>query len=120
MSSPAALSGRRILESRVHRVALTGRLRVSEQRSVALIQAAGTGTIQTLLATPPQDRDAGLSDAMYQAVLGQILTTTPERADDGLADATVTFRAVVARLEMLSYAERELMAQWLDRAIEHL
>ncbi len=83
MNSPAARSGRRVLESRVHRVALSGRLRVSEQRSVDIIQAAGVGTIQALLSTPPARRDAGLADAMYDAVLGQILTNVPERSDDG-------------------------------------
>ncbi len=52
LHSPAAQSGRQVLQSRVHRVAVTGRLRVSEQHAVDLIQAAGIGAIQTLLSTP--------------------------------------------------------------------
>jgi AcrR family transcriptional regulator len=118
--SPAAQSGRRVLESRIHRVALTGRLRVSEERSVNLIQAAGIGTIQALLSTAPKHRDPGLAAAMYEAVLAQILTDAPERSDDRRVATAVTFRAVVPRLDMLSPAERQLMAEWLDRAIEAL
>jgi AcrR family transcriptional regulator len=120
MSSPAARSGRHILESRIHRVALTGRLRVSEQRGVDLVQAAGTGTIQALLSRPPKQRDPGLADAMYEAVLGQILTNAPERSNDAPMVTAVTFRAAVPRLDMLSDAERRLMTEWLDRAISIL
>ncbi len=65
--SPAAQSGRHVLESRVHRIALTGRLRVSEQRAVDLIHSAGTGTVLTILSTPPEHRDPGLADGMYEA-----------------------------------------------------
>lgn len=120
MHSPALRSGKYVLESRVHRVALTGRLSVSEQRAVDLVQAAGVGTIQTLLSTPPQHRDPGLAAAMYEAVLQQILTNAPERSDDGPMATAVTFRAVAPRLDMLSDAERQLMAEWLDRAIQAL
>jgi hypothetical protein len=120
MHSAAARSGRHVLESRVHRLAMTGRLRVSEQRCVELIQAAGVGTIQTLLSTPVQNRDPGLADTMYEAVLGQILTNSPERSDDGPVAAAVTFHAIVPRLRMLSDGERQLMAEWLDRVVAAL
>src|SRR5690242_6235305 len=84
--SPAAQSGRRVLESRIRRVAATGRLRVSEQRAVELMQAAGVGAIQTLLATAPQHRDPDLADVLYDAVLRHILTeATPRRNDDQAA-----------------------------------
>ncbi len=118
--SPAARSGKHVLESRVHRVALTGRLCVGEQRAVDLVQAAGMGTILALLSMPPKHRDPGLADAMYKAVLQQILTNGPERSDDGPMATSVAFRAVAPRLDMLSDAERQLMAEWLDRAIEAL
>ncbi len=117
LQSPAAQSGRRILQSRVHRVAVTGRLRVSEERAVNLIQAAGIGAIHTLLSTPPARRDSGLAEAMFQAVLGQILTDAPERSSDDPMATVVAFRAIAPRLEMLSEAERQLLAEWVDRAI---
>jgi AcrR family transcriptional regulator len=122
-SSPAAQSGKHVLEARVHRVAMTGRLRVSEQRAVDLIQAAGIGAIHTLLATPPGQRDRSLAQDMYQAVLRQILTDTPDpwtRADNGPLAVAVALRAIAPRLDMLTDAERQLLAEWLDRAIDAL
>jgi AcrR family transcriptional regulator len=118
--SPAAQSGQHVLAARVQRVAMTGRLRVSEQRAADLIQAAGTGAIQTLLATPPGQRDPGLADDMYEAVLRQILTDIPERAESGSRATAVALRAIAPRLGMLTDAERQLLAEWLDRAIDAL
>lgn len=118
--SPAAQSGQHVLAARVRRVAMTGRLRVSEQRAADLIQAAGTGAIQTLLATPPGQRDPGLADDMYEAVLRQILTDIPERAESGSRATAVALRAIAPRLGMLTDAERQLLAEWLDRAIDAL
>jgi AcrR family transcriptional regulator len=118
--SPAAQSGRHVLESRVHRVAVTGRLRVSERRAVGLIQAAGIGVIQTLLSTPPDQRDPGLAESIFQAITRQILTDAPERPEGGPIATTVAFRAIAPRLDMLSEAERLLLAEWLDRVINTL
>ncbi len=118
--SPAAQSGKRVLESRVHRIAMTGRLRVSEQRAVDLIHSAGTGTVLTILSTPPAQREPGLADGMYEAVLRQIVTDAPERAASGSIAPTVAFRAIAPHLDMLSDAEHRLLAEWLDRAINAL
>ena len=118
--SPAAQSGRHVLQARIHRVAMTGLLRVSEQRAVDLIQAAGTGTVLTILATPPEQRDPGLADGMYEAVLRQILADAPHQAGTGPIAAAVTVRAITPHLDMLSDAERQLLAEWLDRAIDAL
>ena len=115
--SPAAVSGRKVLESKVHRVAMTGRLRVDESRAVNLIQAAGIGAIQMLLSTPEERRDAGLADSMYEAVLRQILTDGPEPAEVGPMATTVAFRAVAPQLHMLSAAEQTLLTEWLNRAV---
>jgi AcrR family transcriptional regulator len=118
--SAAARSGKRVLEARVHRVALTGRLRVSEERAVNIIQAAGIGTIQALLTTPFEQRDAGLAESMYEAVLRQILTDSPVASEDGPMATTVAFRAVAPQLDMLSEGEQRLLGEWLDRAIAGL
>lgn len=117
---PAAQSGKQILEARVHRLAVAGRLRVSEQRAVELIHAAGTGAILTTLEAPPEQRDPGFAEDMYEAVLRQILTDAPAPAERGSTSAAVAFRAVVPELDMLSEAERRLLGEWLDRAIEAL
>ena len=116
--SPAARSGQRVLESRVHRVATTGRLRVSEARAVGMVQAAGVGVIQVLLTTEPEHRDPGLPESVYDAVLAQILTDAPVHADDGPTAAAVAFRTLAPGLEALTAAERELLVEWLDRVID--
>jgi AcrR family transcriptional regulator len=116
LNSPAARSGREVLAARVRRAAASGRLRVSEDRAVGLIQSAGVGAIQTLLATPPEQRDAGLADCIYEAVLAQILTEAPAHTDS-MAPA-IAFRTMVPDLAVLSDAERHLMAEWIDRAID--
>jgi AcrR family transcriptional regulator len=113
--SAAYEAGLSVLRSRVHRVAEKGRLRVSEDRAVGLMQAAGAGTITTLLATPTAERDPGLAEAMFQAVLRQILTEdTGPTADASFA---VALRATAPQLDVLSTAERGLFVEWLDRIV---
>jgi AcrR family transcriptional regulator len=118
LDSPAARSGRQVLESRVHRVAVTGRLRVSERRAVDLIQAAGVGVIQTLLATATDQRDPDLAPTLLDAVLGQILTDAPAGPSEGPLATAVAFRAVAPQLGGLSNAELQVLREWLDRAID--
>ncbi len=98
---------------RVRRVAAVGRLRVAEDRAVELIHAAGTGAVLTLLAKPSEDRDPGLPDAMFDAVMRSMLTDAPAPPPD---DAIAAFRTVVPALSTLTDAERTLMSEWLDRA----
>jgi AcrR family transcriptional regulator len=131
--SPAAATGIEVLRSRVRRVAAAGRLRVGERRAVELIRAAGTGAVLALLAMSPEARDLHLADAMYDAVSRAILTNAPVlvengtveegavedgRDDDGTVAVAVRFRTVVPRLPMLTDAERALLSEWLDRAID--
>jgi AcrR family transcriptional regulator len=114
--SPAAAAGMTILRERVRRVAAAGRLRVSEDRAIAMIQAGGNGAVLALLAQPPAERDLGLADAMYEAVARTILTDTPALPTDDTLAAAVAFRAVVPTLPTLSPVERALLTEWLDRA----
>jgi AcrR family transcriptional regulator len=114
--SPAGAAGLEVLRARVHRIAATGRLRVAERRAVELIRAAGTGAVLTLLSMPPQDRDPGLADTMYETVLRSILTDVPALAASGPTAAAVAFRTVVPELTMLTDTERALLSEWLDRA----
>jgi AcrR family transcriptional regulator len=116
--SPAVLAGIEVLRARVHRVAAAGRLRVSERRAVELVHAAGTGAVLALLATPPDTRDLGLADAMWEAVAAAILTGAPDHPDDPTAAAAVAFRTVAPELPGLTAAERALLTEWLDRAID--
>ncbi|MBD8608663.1 TetR/AcrR family transcriptional regulator [Aeromicrobium sp. CFBP 8757] len=118
LTSPATLAGLDVLRARVHRMAVTGRLRVAEERAVDLIRAAGVGAVTTILATPPEQRDRGLADAMLDAVLGQMLTDEPAAAQDDSVSVAVAMRAMAPQLEALSEAERRLLAEWLDRVVD--
>ncbi|HEX5204491.1 MAG TPA: helix-turn-helix domain-containing protein [Actinoplanes sp.] len=118
LGSPAARLGQQILETRVHRLAAAGMLRVAEPHAVGLIHAAGVGTIQALLATPAEQRDPALGDAMMDAVLGRILTGAPARASSGPRAPAIALRALAPQLEMLTAAERDLLVEWLDRITE--
>ena len=61
-----------------------------------------------------------LAKGMFDAVVGQILTDAPERATGQSTATAVAFQAIAPQLTMLRDAERPLMAEWLDRAIEAL
>jgi len=118
LSSPAARSGQHVLEMRIHRVAATGRLRVGEAGAVDLIHASGTGAVLTLLSTPPERRDLGLADDLLDAVLRQILLDAPAPAERTRVGPAVALRASITQLDVLRDAERQLLADWLDRVIE--
>jgi hypothetical protein len=73
--------------------------------------------VLALLSVPPQDRDPGLADAMYEAVMRSVLTDVPALpADTTTTAVAIAFRAVAPRLPMLTDAERALLSEWLDRA----
>ena len=101
----------------MHRLAVSRQLRVSEHQAVELIQAAGIGVIHALLAAPAADRDPELASSMLDAVISHILLDAPPRSEDEPAATVVALRALAPQLDALTYAERQLLLQWLDRAI---
>lgn len=118
--SPATVAGLDVLRRRVRRLAAAGLLRVDEQRALLMIHSAGNGTILTLLGVPPEQRDPGLSEAMFDAVLNSILATAPATPDTATNAVAVTFATVLPDLPGLTEAERALMAEWLHRSLAHL
>jgi hypothetical protein len=122
LRSGAAQAGLAVLRARVHRVALAGRLRVPEERCVDLVQSAGTGVIQTLLATPVDARDPRLAASMWDAVMAAVLVGdarsdgAPAPAEQATAATVVAFRAMAPQLPGLTATERSLLVDWLDRA----
>lgn len=112
---PALRHGLEVLVARVHRIAAAGRLRVTEQHAVDLIHAAGAGVLVTLLGQPPQRRDPGIAEAIYDAVMGAILTSAPALPTDDIAAAVTAFRALAPRLPQLSPSEAALLDEWLRR-----
>jgi len=111
----AAAGGEDILLDRMHRVALTGRLKVTERRAVEMIRAAGTGVVLTLLTMPPAERDLALVDSIYGAVKHAIISDVPVIPLGGTTSAAVALRANLSDVTVLSAAEHALMTEWLDR-----
>jgi AcrR family transcriptional regulator len=116
--SPAGRAGEVVLRERVHRLAAAGMLRVEETRAVAMLHAAGTGVIMTLLGVAPNERDLSLADDMFDTVLAAITTQRPFLAESGAVPIAVAFATVVPELAGLSPNERALMGDWVTRAIE--
>ncbi len=104
-----------MLRTRVRRVAAAGRLRVSEARAVAMVHAAGTGAVTTLLAAPaPTATPASPTRCGTRCPAPSSPTRLPSRR----AARTVAFRATAAELPGLSDAEKSLLEEWLQRSIE--
>jgi AcrR family transcriptional regulator len=118
--SPATAAGADVLAARIARVAAAGLLRVSESRAAAMIHAAGNGVVLALLGQAEASRDAGLADAVLDAVLNGILAASPAPPASDLAALTVAFLAAVPELPALSSGERALLAEWLTRAVSDL
>ncbi|MCP2362277.1 AcrR family transcriptional regulator [Nonomuraea thailandensis] len=113
--TPAQAKGVRILAERVHRIAAAGRLRVSEERAVNLIRAAGAGTVHTLLTLPPGHSDPQLADAAFDAIARAILVDEPAVPARDPAAVVAAFRTLLPDLPMLSKAEAALLDEWLRR-----
>jgi AcrR family transcriptional regulator len=111
--TPAAQAALGVLAERIHRVAEAGRLRIPEERAVALVHAVGHGTTITLINSANPDPE--LSATAREAVLAAITTDAPATVESGLVAAAVTLRAVLPESDALTAPERALMAEWLDR-----
>ncbi len=111
-----------ILEGLVTRIAQAGQLRMSVPHAVRMLIAAGSGVTLSLNATPPAERDAGLSISMREAVIAAITftPTSDEPPSSGrLAAHAVSLRVALTETpSVLSLAERQLLGEWLDRLSE--
>ncbi len=113
--SPVAAAGLYVLWRRIRAIALAGRLRTSEERAVALLQSAGTGTVLTLLGQPPGKRDAGLSVAAREAVVAAITSDAAAPSAPGSSGLAAALRASLDQTSVLSGGERHLLEELLDR-----
>ncbi len=113
--STAFAAGLNILRRRIRNIALAGRLRVSEERAVALVQSMGTGTVLTLLRTPEQRRDAGLSAAAREAVIAAITGHPVAPSNPGPGGAASALRSSLDWTHVLTAGERHLLEELLDR-----
>lgn len=113
--SAAAAAGLGVLRQRIRAVARAGRLRTSEERAVALVHAAGVGTVLTLLEDPPERRDPGLSAAAYEAIVAAITGEAGAAADAGPRGAAAALRASLDGIGALTPGERHLLDELLAR-----
>jgi len=93
--SPAAANSHRMLMEHIHRVAVAGRLRVSESRAAHLLHASACGTVLTLLSAPQRSRDLRTSTIARDAIIGAITTALPILNDLGPAAAAIALRALL-------------------------
>lgn len=113
--SPATIAGKSVLHTKVKRIAQAGRLYLPEDRALALIHAAGTGVVATLLAAPAEDRDYGVAIIAREAVLGAILTAESAERHQGLSSLAVGLSAHLGKEKFLSPGERLLLQELLSR-----
>ncbi len=113
--SPAFAAGLEVLQRRIRIIALTGRLRVSEQRAVALLHSMCVGTVLTLLREPEKRRDLGLSEAAREAVVVAITGEAISTQAPGPSAAAAQLRASLDQTSVLTGGERHLLEELLDR-----
>lgn len=111
--SKASDDGIALLRQRVKRIALAGRLAVSEQTAVELCHNMAVGTVLGMLGRPETKR-AGMAEAARDAVMASILNDVP-RADSAMDSAVSTLRAHLDQLTQLTEAEKQLLQEWLKR-----
>lgn len=113
--SAAAQSGIAALRARVDRIARAGRLMIPVERAVALVHAAGLGTVATLLAESEQAREPALSALAREAVISAIISDSGKPDLPGAAPLAIGLRAHLNALEAISPGERLLLDELLAR-----
>ena len=112
--SEAATVGFQALCERVHRTALAGRLRTTEERACDLFHATARGTVLVLLEKPVGERTA-IMEAASHAALSAILHRSAPEGDGSVAGCAAALRARLGDLPQLTRGERFLMEELLDR-----
>ena len=113
--TPAIAAGHRFLKQKMRDVALAGRLRMSEDRAVALLRSFNTGTVLTLLGLPESQRDPDLSATAREAFLTAITGEAVSPGSAGVGGAAASLRACLDQTSALSNGERHLLDELLDR-----
>lgn len=115
--SPAWTAGIAIVRESVRRIARAGRLRITEERAVDLIDGGVAGTVLTLMRKPAHEHEVALV-AAREAVFAAAFDLTDTAAPTGVASAAAVLRASLEDMASLSPGERALTGELLDRVIE--
>jgi hypothetical protein len=116
---PAAAETVELLGEVIARLGDQGRLRMSVERATAYFRSCGTGFVLTQLATPPNERDPDLSSIMFDDLMTAISADPKgkQSATPGLPGRAVALREGLRDKKdlPLTTAERDLLAEWLNR-----
>jgi AcrR family transcriptional regulator len=116
---PAAAETVELLGEVIARLGDQGRLRMSVERATAYFRSCGTGFVLTQLATPPNERDPDLSSIMFDDLMTAISADPKgkQSAPPGLPGRAVALREGLRDKKdlPLTTAERDLLAEWLNR-----
>lgn len=119
--SPTAEHSFELLEEHMQRVAAVGRLKMSVARACALYHASAVGTVMSLLAAAPAERDLWISTEARELALTGITTHAPAKATPTIAVTANQLHALLRadeKPQVLSESERALLSEWLTRLIE--
>ena len=124
--SQAAQRSHHMLKNHMRRVAVAGRLSVSEERATHLFHAAAFGIVMTLLAMTADKRDMSLSAIACEAALMSIVTDQFAIPSAIVATAANHLRGLLLEAELskpsnaalLTEAEESLLVEWLRRLAE--
>jgi AcrR family transcriptional regulator len=108
-------TGMEMLRGRIRRLAAGGRLRVDERLAFGIIHATARGAVLTWLSLPEDQRHPLLLSALREAMVAAVTTDSPAVEDPGPAAAALALRARLPEQNVLSGAERQLLAEWLER-----
>ena len=101
-------------------VAAAGRLRIPEERAVALFHSVAVGIVLTLLRSPQDARDLTLSSMARDNTLSIIALTQEVHSEQSpISVAATTLDAAIQAEDGFSPGELSLLKEWLDRLKAH-
>ena len=116
--TPAAAESYKILRLHIRRIALTGRLRLSEDVTAELVHASGCGTVLALLSVPDERRDSKVREIARDSLMTAITLEAEATTGNPLMPSVNTLLAALPEVTSFSDAERALLIEWLNRLTE--
>jgi AcrR family transcriptional regulator len=116
--SPVLRKVYRLLEDLTHRLAVAGRLKVTEKDATDLVFAVSHGVVLALISMPEEQRDLRLSTNACEAVIGAITTDAAPgggAGGGGAVTAAIALQASLPQVGSLSAGERLLLSELLER-----
>ncbi len=109
-----------MLHGHIGKVAAAGRLRIPEDRAVALFHSGAVGVVLTLLRSPQESRDLTLSSLARDSTLSLIALTNEVHSERSpISTAATTLGAALQAEDGFSPGEFSLLKEWLDRLKAH-